>query len=128
MALLSTLNSSFAYNSITIGQSCECPCSLLVSRQTAENIKKDLAAALPLEEPRTVLVRGINLNSAVRDFARKGRGSNKKDCGCDKQNPKNIAQNMGNFKTQTFSHKDLQFLYVKGNFPFTYKGSENLHF
>ncbi len=35
-------------------------CSLLVSRQTAENIKKDLAAALPLEEPRTVLVRGIN--------------------------------------------------------------------
>lgn len=35
-------------------------CSLLISRQTAENIKKDLAAALPLEEPRTVLVRGIN--------------------------------------------------------------------
>ena len=35
-------------------------CSLLVSRQTAENIKKDLAAALPLEEPRTGLVRGIN--------------------------------------------------------------------
>jgi rod shape-determining protein MreB len=35
-------------------------CSLLVSRQTAENIKKDLATALPLEEPRTVLVRGIN--------------------------------------------------------------------
>ena len=35
-------------------------CSLLVSKQTAENIKKDLAAALPLEEPRTVLVRGIN--------------------------------------------------------------------
>ena len=35
-------------------------CSLLVSPQTAEDIKKDLAAALPLEEPRSILVRGIN--------------------------------------------------------------------
>ena len=35
-------------------------CNIIVGRQTAENIKKDLAAAMPLEEPRSVLVRGIN--------------------------------------------------------------------
>ena len=35
-------------------------CNIIIGRQTAENIKKDLAAAMPLEEPRSVLVRGIN--------------------------------------------------------------------
>ncbi len=41
-------------------------CSILVGRLTAENIKKDLAAALPLEEPRSVLVKGINqLNTSA---------------------------------------------------------------
>ncbi|MCR5295894.1 MAG: rod shape-determining protein [Clostridiales bacterium] len=41
-------------------------CSILVGRQTAENIKKDLAAALPLEEPRSILVKGINqLNTSA---------------------------------------------------------------
>ena len=41
-------------------------CSILVGNNTAENIKKDLAAALPLEEPRSILVRGINqLNTSA---------------------------------------------------------------
>ena len=41
-------------------------CSILVGINTAENIKKDLAAALPLEEPRSILVRGINqLNTSA---------------------------------------------------------------
>ena len=41
-------------------------CSILVGTNTAENIKKDLAAALPLEEPRSILVRGINqLNTSA---------------------------------------------------------------
>ena len=41
-------------------------CSILVGTQTAENIKKDLATALPLEEPRSILVRGINqLNTSA---------------------------------------------------------------
>ena len=41
-------------------------CSILVGHSTAENIKKDLASALPLEEPRTVLVRGISqLNTSA---------------------------------------------------------------
>ncbi len=41
-------------------------CNLLVGRQTAENIKKELASALPLEEPRSILVRGINqLNTSA---------------------------------------------------------------
>lgn len=41
-------------------------CSILIGSQTAENIKKDLASALPLEEPRTILVRGVNqLNTSA---------------------------------------------------------------
>lgn len=41
-------------------------CNIIVSPQTAENIKKDLASALPLEEPRSILVRGISqLNTAA---------------------------------------------------------------
>ena len=41
-------------------------CSILIGEQTAENIKKDLASALPLDEPRSILVRGINqLNTAA---------------------------------------------------------------
>ena len=41
-------------------------CGILVGVQTAENIKKDLAAALPLEEDRTILVRGISrLNTSA---------------------------------------------------------------
>ena len=41
-------------------------CSILVGTQTAENIKKDLATALPLEEDRSILVRGINqLNTSA---------------------------------------------------------------
>ncbi len=41
-------------------------CSILIGTQTAENIKKDLATALPLEEPRSILVRGINqLNTSA---------------------------------------------------------------
>ena len=41
-------------------------CSILIGDQTAENIKKDLAAALPLDEPRTILVRGVNqLNTSA---------------------------------------------------------------
>lgn len=41
-------------------------CSILVGEKTAENIKKDLATALPLEVPRSVLVRGINqLNTSA---------------------------------------------------------------
>ncbi len=35
-------------------------CSILIGQQTAESIKKDLAAALKLEENRSILVRGIN--------------------------------------------------------------------
>ena len=41
-------------------------CSILIGEQTAENIKKDLAAALPLDEPRSILVRGVNqLNTSA---------------------------------------------------------------
>ena len=41
-------------------------CGILIGLQTAENIKKDLAAALPLEEPRSILVRGVNqLNTSA---------------------------------------------------------------
>jgi len=41
-------------------------CSILIGEQTADNIKKDLAAALPLDEPRTILVRGVNqLNTSA---------------------------------------------------------------
>ncbi len=41
-------------------------CNILVGKQTAESIKKDLATALPLEDPRTILVRGINqLNTSA---------------------------------------------------------------
>ncbi|MBR6165626.1 MAG: rod shape-determining protein [Clostridia bacterium] len=41
-------------------------CSILIGKQTAENIKKDLATALPLDEPRSILVRGINqLNTSA---------------------------------------------------------------
>ena len=41
-------------------------CSILIGDQTAETIKKDLAAALPLDEPRTILVRGVNqLNTSA---------------------------------------------------------------
>ena len=41
-------------------------CNILVGQQTAENIKKDLVSALPLEESRSVLVRGINqLNTSA---------------------------------------------------------------
>lgn len=41
-------------------------CSILIGEQTAENIKKDLAAALPLDESRSILVRGVNqLNTSA---------------------------------------------------------------
>ena len=41
-------------------------CNIIVGRNTAENVKKDLATAIPLEEPRTILVRGINqLNTSA---------------------------------------------------------------
>ncbi len=41
-------------------------CNILVGKQTAENIKKDLVSALPLEDSRMVLVRGINqLNTSA---------------------------------------------------------------
>ncbi len=41
-------------------------CNIVVGPQTAENVKKDLATAIPLEEPRTILVRGINqLNTSA---------------------------------------------------------------
>ena len=41
-------------------------CSILVGKKTAEDIKKDLATAMPLEENRTILVRGINqLNTSA---------------------------------------------------------------
>lgn len=41
-------------------------CSIIVSSQTAESIKKDLASAIPLEDPRTIIVRGINqLNTSA---------------------------------------------------------------
>ena len=41
-------------------------CSIFVGSQTAENIKKDLASAMPLDEDRTILVRGVNqLNTSA---------------------------------------------------------------
>ncbi len=41
-------------------------CNIIVGRATAENVKKDLATAIPLEEPRSILVRGINqLNTSA---------------------------------------------------------------
>ena len=41
-------------------------CNIIVGRNTAENVKKDLATAIPLEEPRSILVRGINqLNTSA---------------------------------------------------------------
>ena len=41
-------------------------CSILIGNQTADNIKKDLASALPLDEPRSILVRGVNqLNTSA---------------------------------------------------------------
>lgn len=41
-------------------------CGVVVGRQTAESVKKDLASAVPLEDPRKVLVRGINqLNASA---------------------------------------------------------------
>ncbi len=41
-------------------------CSILIGEQTADNIKKDLASALPLDEPRSILVRGVNqLNTSA---------------------------------------------------------------
>ncbi len=41
-------------------------CSILIGSQTADNIKKDLASALPLDDPRTILVRGVNqLNTSA---------------------------------------------------------------
>ncbi len=41
-------------------------CNLLVGNRTAENIKKDLASALPVEEERSIVVRGISqLNTAA---------------------------------------------------------------
>ena len=40
--------------------------NILIGKQTAESIKKDLATALPLEESRTILVRGVNqLNTSA---------------------------------------------------------------
>ena len=35
-------------------------CNIIVGRKTAEKVKMDLATAIPLEEPRSILVRGIN--------------------------------------------------------------------
>ena len=41
-------------------------CNILIGKQTAESIKKDLVSAMPVEEKRTVLVRGINqLNTSA---------------------------------------------------------------
>ena len=41
-------------------------CSILIGEQTADNIKKDLASALPLDESRSILVRGVNqLNTSA---------------------------------------------------------------
>ena len=41
-------------------------CNIIVGKSTAENVKKDLATAIPLEENRSVLVRGINqLNTSA---------------------------------------------------------------
>ena len=41
-------------------------CNILIGTQTAENIKKDLASAMPLDEPRSILVRGVNqLNTSA---------------------------------------------------------------
>ncbi len=41
-------------------------CNIIVGQETAENVKKDLATALPLEEPRSIRVRGINqLNTSA---------------------------------------------------------------
>ncbi len=40
--------------------------NILIGKQTAESIKKDLATALPLEESRSILVRGVNqLNTSA---------------------------------------------------------------
>ncbi len=41
-------------------------CNIIVGKQTAENVKKDLASAVPLDNPRTIMVRGINqLNTSA---------------------------------------------------------------
>ncbi len=41
-------------------------CNIIVGRRTAENVKIDLATAMPLEESRSILVRGINqLNTSA---------------------------------------------------------------
>lgn len=41
-------------------------CNIIVGRNTAEKVKQDLATAIPLEEPRSILVRGINqLNNSA---------------------------------------------------------------
>lgn len=41
-------------------------CNILIGSQTADNIKKDLASALPLNETRTIMVRGVNqLNTSA---------------------------------------------------------------
>lgn len=40
-------------------------CGILVGHQTAESVKKDLASAIPLEETRTVTIRGISQSVAT---------------------------------------------------------------
>ena len=41
-------------------------CNILIGSQTADNIKKDLASAPPLNETRTIMVRGVNqLNTSA---------------------------------------------------------------
>ena len=41
-------------------------CNIIIGRQTAEKVKIDLATAMPLEESRSILVRGINqLNTSA---------------------------------------------------------------
>lgn len=40
-------------------------CGILVGHQTAESVKKDLASAIPLEELRTVTIRGISQSAAT---------------------------------------------------------------
>ena len=41
-------------------------CNLIIGRQTAEKVKIDLATAMPLEETRSIMVRGINqLNTSA---------------------------------------------------------------
>ncbi|MDO5436034.1 MAG: rod shape-determining protein [Clostridia bacterium] len=47
-------------------------CSLMIGRQTAESIKKDLASAMPLEQSRVIPVRGIsrlNTSADIVDFS-----------------------------------------------------------